>query len=107
MLIRPIQYSDPDCCNCGSCNPVAVLEAEGVQITLCYECLDELQDSLIEFSNTVFCHQCENFKMRPEGWSYGGTCCCRSENGTLTRDVDCMGSCQYAVRSNNIRRRTI
>lgn len=59
-LIRGVKYGDPELDGCGSTTQ-AILEFNNIIIPLCSSCLEELVESIEEFKNTVFCHQCKNW----------------------------------------------
>lgn len=90
MNIRPVDFHiDDDYDVCGN-TVVAVLEGSGVKIALCKDCVNDLFESVDEFRNTVFCCECESFKMSTSGFRYGGHC------QLLHRDKDCMQTCENA-----------
>lgn len=108
--IRAIDYScDEKYDRCGN-TAVAVLEMEGIKILLCDTCLDELNNSLTEFNNTLFCHKCNYFIMSESGWNYWGSCkkWAESDNKEITSKdagylycVDCMQKCKF-IKDNTV-----
>ena len=71
--IKPATCEDEEYDVCGS-TTFAVLKVDRISIPLCCECLDELNNSLSEFNNTIFCYKCEHFIMSKWGLIYGGSC---------------------------------
>ena len=108
--IRPINYSSDETYDrCGN-TAVAVLEMEGIKILLCDTCLDELNNSLNEFNNTLFCHKCNYFIMSNSGWDYGGSCKkwaatdgkeISENNAGYDYCVDCMKKCRF-IKNNTV-----
>ena len=84
--IRAATYEDKEYDSCGN-TTIAVFEINQMTIPLCRKCLEELNDSINIFNNTVFCYQCPHFKMSSSGWHYGGRC------SKHNRDRDCMETC--------------
>ena len=85
---------------CGN-TTIAVLKVNHINIPLCNECVNDLNESLSEFNNTIFCHKCAHFIMSESGWRYGGSC--RKDKEIESKDagyincVDCMYTCKDAV----------
>ena len=98
--IRPVGYEDSDYDSCGS-TTVAVLQVDCIKIPLCNECVNELNESLTKFNNTIFCHKCKHFIMSQWGSKYGGSCQkdgeISIENAGYVNCVDCMHTCEDAV----------
>lgn len=101
--VRPVNYEDEQYDSCGN-TTIAVLKVDRIAIPLCRHCLDELNESLSEFNNTIFCYQCEKFIMSNSGWNYGGSCNkdgnIRPENAGFENCRDCMSTCKDAVAKN-------
>jgi hypothetical protein len=100
--IKPVDYCyDEEYDSCGS-TTVAILTVDRIKIPLCMNCLNELNESLSEFNNTIFCYMCEKFIMSKSGWKYGGSC--RKDKDIELKDagyincVDCMYTCKDAIR---------
>lgn len=66
-------YRDEDYDSCGN-TAHAALEMNAMTILLCSDCLEELIEAVHKFENTIFCHQCNHFKMSDSGFRYGGRC---------------------------------
>ena len=98
--IRPVDWEDEKYDSCGNTTR-AVLKIDRITIPLCETCLKELNESLSEFNNTIFCYQCENFIMSHNGWNYGGSCNkdknIKPEEAGYTNCRDCMDRCRDAV----------
>ena len=94
------KYNDEEFDSCGNL-AMAVLKIDNIKIPLCNRCINELNESLSEFNNTVFCYKCKHFIMSSSGWRYGGSC--RKDKEIKLRDagyincVDCMDTCKDAV----------
>lgn len=71
--LRGIDYRDDDYDSCGS-TAHAVLEIGGMKILLCSDCLEELIETVHEFENTIFCHQCKSYIPSELGFNYSGRC---------------------------------
>jgi len=100
-MIRAKNHFDPDYDSYGD-TVVAVLEINGISILLSDDSVKELTESLEEFSNTIFCHKCNNFVMSKYGWNCGGSCQHKAnedgflitkENAGYRYCVDCMDTC--------------
>lgn len=105
MIIRAANYEDKEYDTCGN-TTVAVLEIDNITIPLCNECLNELNESLSVFNNTIFCHKCEYFMESKCGWNYGGSCIKKAEKYGVTISeknagfdycVNCMYTCEDAT----------
>lgn len=97
-IIRAATYEDKDYDSCGN-TTIAVLEVNQISIPLCSACMEDLGRSIDTFINhTIFCHQCQHFRMSTAGWHYGGTC--KMHN----RDRDCMDTCRDAVKNGGTNR---
>lgn len=100
--VRPISYEDEEYDSCGNTTH-AVLKVDRITIHLCGDCLQELNESLKQFNNTIFCYKCSNFIMSRCGWNYGGSCQkdgeISIENAGFDNCVDCMHTCKDAVSS--------
>lgn len=98
--IRATNYEDKEYDSCGS-TTVAAIEINNITIPLCSECVDELNESLSKFNNTIFCHKCKHFIMSEWGWKYGGSCQKDGEidikNAGYINCVNCMHTCKDAV----------
>ena len=98
--IKPAYYEDEEYDSCGN-TTVAVLKVNRITIPLCMQCINDLNESLLEFNNTTFCYQCENFIMSKSGWRYGGSC--RKDEDIELKDAGfinfkgCMSTCKDAV----------
>lgn len=98
--IRPVSYEDEEYDSCGNTTH-AVLKVDRITVPLCGDCLQELNESLKQFNNTIFCYKCKHFIMSKWGWNYGGSC--RKDENVDIKDaghincVDCMHTCKYAV----------
>lgn len=99
--IKPYTYEDgPEFDNCGN-TTIALLNINNIIIPLCNECLSDINKSLEEFNNTIFCYKCKKFIMSESGWRYGGSC--RKEKDIDIKDAgfvnckDCMGTCKDAI----------
>ena len=85
---------------------MAVLKIDKITIPLCDTCIKELNESLSEFNNTIFCYQCEHFIMSHAGWNYGGSC--NKNKDIELKDAgfkncrDCMNTCKEAVNKEAI-----
>lgn len=99
--IRPRNYCDKEYDDYG-CTVVGVLDINGIDIPLSMVSIKELEQSLEEFNNTIFCHKCANFIMSADGWKYGGSCKHKAEEDKvlITKEnagyiycVDCMDTC--------------
>lgn len=103
MIIRAVNHEDKEYDRCGN-STVAVLEVDSITIPLCAYCIDELNESLSTFNNTVFCHKCEYFIMSRWGNKYGGSCQKDGkvdiENAGYINCVDCMHTCEHAILKN-------
>lgn len=110
-MIEIVQHdysTDEDYDSCGNTTH-AILKINNIRIPLCRECLKELNDSLSEFNNTLFCHKCNYFIMSEYGWRYGGSCkkWAESDGKEISeKDAgylycrDCMDTCRFIT--NNI-----
>lgn len=101
--IRATNYEDKEYDSCGN-TTIAVLEIDSITIPLCDSCLNELNESLSTFNNTVFCYKCKYFIMSRWGSKYGGSCQKDGEidikdAGHINR-VDCMHTCEDAILKN-------
>lgn len=98
--IKPVDYEDEKYDSCGNTTH-AVLGINKMKIPLCSDCLQELNESLKQFNNTIFCYKCSNFIMSKWGWNYGGSC--KKDEDISIEDagyincVDCMHTCGDAV----------
>ena len=81
---------------------MAILEVDSISIPLSMDSIEELTESLEEFSNTIYCYKCANFTMNQHGWAYGGSCQHEAdkENVLITKEnagyihcVNCMDTC--------------
>jgi hypothetical protein len=63
-----IKYDD-----CGN-TTVAVLKVGRIKIPLCWDCVNELHESLTEFRKPQYCFQCKHYKKSPH-YSSSGSCC--------------------------------
>lgn len=105
ITFRKRDWDDKEYCTCGS-TAVAVLEIDNITIPLCLNCIDDLNDQMKEYNNTIFCHKCSEFVMNRWGeWRHGGSCKKKAtEQGiTLTENlvgyncfVDCLDTCKGA-----------
>ena len=104
LTLRKADWDDKEYDNCGR-PAVAVLEIDNVVIPLCFECLDNLNQDLNEYNNTIFCYKCSEFVMNRWGWRYGGSYRKEAEKqGKVITDenagydccVDCLGTCKDA-----------
>lgn len=103
--INPIKYYDEEYDSCGN-TTIAVLKVDRISIPLCRTCLNELNESLSTFNNTIFCHKCKYFIMSKYGWRYGGSCIAKAEkDGKIISEknagydycVGCMNTCENAA----------
>lgn len=104
--IIPSSYEYEEYDSCGNIT-AAILKVDRITIPLCMECLNELNESLSKFNNTIFCYQCENFIMSEYGWNYGGSC--RKDEDVDPKEAgfihckNCMDTCKDAIGGNYVR----
>ena len=100
--IKPFDWEDEKYDTCGNTTR-AILKIDRISIPLCEYCLEELNESLSVFNNTIFCYQCKHFIMSRSGWSYGGSC--NKNNDIEPKDAgykncrDCMNTCKDAIKT--------
>jgi len=89
-------------CSCGGDSVLTLSIQDGINISLCLECVTKLTTRLETFNNTIFCYKCSNFIMSRSGWNYGGSCkrYARIDNYELTESdigykyyTECMDTC--------------
>ena len=101
MEIKPADYFDEEYDSCGNTTVAILTTVDRIKIPLCMSCLNELNESLAEFNNTVFCYMCEKFIMSRSGWKYGGSCTkdkdIKPENAGYVNCVDFMHTCEDAI----------
>jgi hypothetical protein len=100
--IKPVDWEDEKYDTCGNTTK-AILKIDRISIPLCEHCLEELNESLSVFNNTIFCYQCKHFIMSRSGWSYGGSCKkdkdIKPEDAGFTNCRDCMNTCKDAIKN--------
>ena len=101
LEFREVCYEDEEYDSCGNIT-VAVLKIDRITIPLCMECVNDLNESLLKYNNTIFCHQCEKFIMSESGWRYGGSC--KKDKDIELKDAGyinpkgCMDTCKDAIK---------
>ena len=79
-------------CGCGSKACASLIDSNGVRISLCKDCINELTSELDKFNKTTFCHMRDNFI--PDSFGNYGKCkrdlCSKYSNHI-------MDTCKYAV----------
>lgn len=77
----------------------AVLNINGIKITLNKNDLDDLEEEVKRYTKPHYCYQCKKFIMNKwREWRHGGSCC---KDGPISIEkagydmcVDCMNSCK-------------
>jgi hypothetical protein len=100
--IKPFDWEDEKYDTCGNTTR-AILKIDRISIPLCEHCLEELNESISVFNNTIFCYQCKHFIMSRSGWSYGVSCTkdkdIKPEDAGFTNCRDCMNTCKDAIKN--------
>lgn len=104
LTLRKRDWEDKEYDSCGN-TAVAVLEIDSITIPVCLECLNELNEQLNDYNNTIFCYKCSEFVMSKDGWRYGGSCKKKAaaygktitvKNAGYDCCVDCLDTCKDA-----------
>ena len=93
--LRAVDYRDDDNDSCYN-TAHAALELNGVKVLLCKKCLSELIETVNEFNNTTFCHQCGYFL--PSEWGFDHTGSCFIDGDDHMVDRDSMDTCNRPDR---------
>lgn len=88
--LRPIDYSvDDEYDSCGN-TAIAVLELNdgAIKIVLCEECVNELIETIRNFTVNIYCKDCRHWYCSKSGARYGGTCEVKlAESGMAISDI--------------------